>query len=172
MAQPKLYRRRFIPDELIHFDSDEILLMDKDLLITKWNTRNPRKDIQRGISAFYLDKGFKISKMYDYDNQPIYWYCDIIQVKTDDGSQAWPAGSNPADKKTIIIEDLLVDVVLFNDGVVKILDLDELADAMEQKLISLDEAAYALKTAKELLDIIYKGKMNELTDPIDQAELL
>lgn len=172
MAQPLLYRRRFIPNELIHFDRDEILLMDTDLLITKWDTRNPRKDIKRGISACYLDKGYKISKMYDYDNQPVYWYCDIIQVKTDDGSQAWMAGSNPADKKAIIIEDLLVDVVLFNDGLVKILDLDELADALTQKLITANEAAYALRTADNLLKTIYNGKMHELMEPINRAELL
>lgn len=172
MTIPLLYRRRFIPDELVQLNRDTILIMDNDLLITKWNSLHPRKDIARGISAFYLDRGFKISKLYDYKDQLVYWYCDIIQVKTDESKDEWVANSNPANKKSIIIEDLLIDIILYNDGTINILDLDELADAMDQNLITRKEAAYALKTAHKLLNIIYSGKISTLTDPINQAELL
>ena len=104
MTKPLLYRRRFIPDELIHLKDDTILVMEPNLIITKWNTLHPRKDIARGISAFYLDKGFKISKVFNLQGEVVYWYCDIIKFKKDD------------EKNTVIIEDLLIDLILYEDG--------------------------------------------------------
>lgn len=164
MSLPKLYRRRFIPDELIHLKSDQILVLEKDLIITKWVTLHPRKDIARGVSAFYLDKGYKISKLYDRDDNLVYWYCDIIQVKY--GEDAFDH------KKTVIIEDLLVDVILYNDGTIRVMDLNELADALEQQLITHKETAYALRTLDSLLAIISDGKFYALQEPVNQAELL
>ncbi|MBP1754310.1 MAG: hypothetical protein H6Q59_708 [Firmicutes bacterium] len=160
MSEPMLYRRRFIPEELIHLKDDIILVLEPDLIITTWNTLHPRKDIARGISAFYLDKGFKVSKVFNKENQIVYWYCDIIQVKKDD------------EKNTVIIEDLLIDLILYEDGGLRIIDLDELADALDRKLISQEEATYALKTVNSLLQIIYSGHFYTLQEPINQAELL
>ncbi len=160
MTKPKLYRRRFIPQELIHLKDDIILVMEPDIIITKWRTLHPRHDIARGISAFYPDKGFKISKLYNEQNRIVYWYCDIIQVKTE------------PDKNAVIIEDLLIDVILYEDGSVRVLDLDELADALEQKLITQAEAAYALRTVNSLLKIIYDGQFHTLQEPVNRTELL
>ena len=160
MTKPMLYRRRFIPEELIHLKDDLILVLEPDLIITKWKTLHPRKDISRGISAFYLDKGFKVSKIYDDRDQVVYWYCDIIQAKKDD------------EKNTVIIEDLLIDLILYEDGSMRIMDLNELADAMEQKLISQTEMSYALRTVNALLGIIYDGHFNTLQEPVNQAEKL
>jgi predicted RNA-binding protein associated with RNAse of E/G family len=134
--------------------------MNPDLIITKWNALHPRKDIARGISAFYLDKGYKVSKVYNKQDQIVYWYCDIIQAKLD------------AEKNTVIIEDLLIDLILYEDGGIRIMDLNELADALEQKLITQDEVNYALRTANSLLQIIYAGQFNTLQEPIHQAERL
>jgi len=64
MTAPNLFRRRFIPDELISLKDDIILVMEPELIITKWITLHPRKDIARGISAFYLDKGYKACKKF------------------------------------------------------------------------------------------------------------
>lgn len=158
MTKPLLYRRRFIPDELIHLKDDTILTMEANLIITKWNTLHPRKDIASGISAFYLDKGFKVSKVYNKQGEVVYWYCDIIQHKRDD------------EKNTVIIEDLLIDLILYEDGSMRIMDLNELADALEQKLITQEEAAYALRTVNSLLQIIYSGHFNTLQEPINQME--
>lgn len=160
MTKPMLYRRRFIPNELIHLKDDIILVMESDLIVTKWETLRPRKDIARGISAFYLDKGFKISKIYDKNNHVVYWYCDIIQVKKD------------AEKNTVIIEDLLIDVIQYEDGTLRVLDLDELADAFEKKLISQEETLRALRTLDSLLKIIYSGKFSSLQETVNHAELL
>lgn len=160
MALPMLYRRRFIPSELIQLKDDIILVYEKDLIITKWLTLHPRKDIARGISAFYLDKGVKVSKIFDKDGNIVYWYCDIIQVKKDD------------EKNTVIIEDLLIDVIQNNDGSIRIMDLDELADALEQELITQAEATYALRTLDYLLKTISDKQFHLLQEPVNQAELL
>lgn len=159
MALPTLYRRRYIPSELIQLKDDIILVYEKDLIITKWITLRPRKDIARGVSAFYLDKGFKISKIYDRDDNVVYWYCDIIQTKKD------------AEKNTVIIEDLLIDVILYNDGSMQIMDLDELADALEQQLISQTEATNALRILNNLLKIISDKRFHLLQEPVNRAEL-
>jgi len=158
MNLPTLYRRRFIPKELIHLKDDVLLVLEDNLIITKWITLHPRKDIARGISACYIDKGFKISKIYDKNDKIVYWYCDIIQVKKD------------TEKNTVIIEDLLIDVVLYEDGKLRILDLDELADALDKKLITQEESSYALRTVNSLLKIIYSGHFNALQEVINKAE--
>lgn len=160
MDKPMLYRRRFIPEELIHLKDDVILVAESNLIITTWKTLHPRKDISRGVSAFYLDKGFKISKVFNKEDQLVYWYCDIIQVKKD------------AEKNTVIIEDLLIDLILYEDGGVRIMDLNELADALERRLITQEEATYALRTANSLLQIIYSGQFQTLQDPVNQVEAL
>jgi predicted RNA-binding protein associated with RNAse of E/G family len=141
-----LYRRRFIPNELIHLKDDEILIAEPNLIVTRWKTLHPRRDIARGISAFFLDQGFKVSKIYNKNDQVVYWYCDIIQAKKD------------AEKNTVIIEDLLIDVILYENGSIRIMDLDELADAQEQKLITTSETNYALRTVNSLLQLIYDGR--------------
>jgi predicted RNA-binding protein associated with RNAse of E/G family len=132
--------------------------MEPDLIITTWKTLHPRKDIARGISAFYLDKGFKVSKVYNTQGEIVYWYCDIIQVKKDE------------DKNTVIIEDLLIDLILYEDGSMRIMDLNELADALENNLITQEEATYALRTVNSLLQIIYAGRFHTLQEPINSRE--
>ncbi|MBH1940716.1 DUF402 domain-containing protein [Mobilitalea sibirica] len=160
MKELQLYRRRFIPDELIHLKKDIILVQEEDLIITKWNKLHPREDISRGYSAFYLDQGFKISKIYDNDNKLVYWYCDIIQYKKE------------MDTNSLIIEDLLIDVLVYEDGTVRILDLDELADAMDLHLITEKESKNALRTLDTLLKIIYQGRFGILQEPVNNAELM
>jgi predicted RNA-binding protein associated with RNAse of E/G family len=158
MTAPMLYRRRFIPNELIPLKDDIILVLEQDLIITKWVTLHPRKDIARGISAFYLDKGYKISKIYDSKDQIVYWYCDIIQAKKD------------PEKNTIIIEDLLIDVILYEDGNIHIMDLNELSDALDQNLITQAETTYALRTLNSLLKTIYEGNFHTLQNPVNRME--
>jgi predicted RNA-binding protein associated with RNAse of E/G family len=158
MTAPLLYRRRFIPNELIPLKDDIILVMNDDLIITKWNTLHPRNDISRGVSAYFLTEGFKVSKMYNRDNKVVYWYCDIIQINKD------------AEKNTVIVEDLLIDVILYDDGTIRILDIDELSDALEQCLITQAEATKALRTLDHLLKLIYEGHFDNFKEYVNQAE--
>ena len=145
----KLYRRRFIPDELKLLADDKILFYDDNLIITSWNTLKPRSDFASGISAYYRKEGFKISRHYGADGTFTRWYCDIIaESETTDG---------------LIFSDLLIDVVIFPDGTVRVVDLDEAADALEQGLITADMLAGALRSTNRLLTYIHQGRFTELT---------
>ena len=145
----KLYRRRFIPDELKLLSDDKIVYFDDNLIITSWNTLKPRSDFASGISAYYRKEGFKVSYHYGADGTFTRWYCDIV------------AESEAADG--LIFSDLLIDVVIFPDGTVHVVDLDEAADALEQGLITADMLAGALRSTNNLLAYIYQGRFSELT---------
>lgn len=159
MNNPVLYRKRFIPNEMIPLKDDIILTYTDDLIITKWITLHPRKDIAWGISAYFIKDGYKVSKIYNRNNHIVYWYCDIIQTQ------------KITEKNTVIFEDLLIDVLLYEDGTIHICDLDELADALELNLITQKESLYAIRTLDSLLKTIYQGRFPELQDIINQSEL-
>lgn len=145
----QLYRRRFIPDELKLLADDKILYFDDALIITSWNTLKPRSDFASGISAYYRKEGFKISGHYGADGTFTRWYCDIVaESQTENG---------------LVFSDLLIDVVIFPDGTVRVVDLDEAADALEQGLITADMLTRALRSANNLLTYIHQGKFSELT---------
>ena len=145
----RLYRRRFIPNEIKLLANDKILYADDDVIITSWNTLKPRSDFASGLSAYYRKEGFKISRHYGADGTFTRWYCDIVaESKTEDG---------------LIYSDLLVDVVIYPDGAVRVVDLDEAADALEQGLITADMLTTALRSTNKLLTYIHQGSFSELT---------
>lgn len=63
-----------------------------------------------------------------------------------------------------------MDVVLKNDGQVRILDADELADALEQGLIDQETACLALRRLHDLLSCIYSGDFSTLQRPVLELE--
>lgn len=146
----RLYRKRFIPNEIKLLKDDKILYLDDELIITSWTTLKPRSDFASGISAYYRKKGFKISRHFDARGNFTRWYCDIIiESKVTDG---------------LVFSDILIDVVIFPDGTVRVVDLDEAADALEQNLITSNMLAQALRSTNMLLSYIHHGKLHELTD--------
>ena len=58
---------------------------------------------------------------------------------------------------------------VYEDGSIEILDLDELADALNLGSF-LKEATHAIRILDKLLKIINLGKFDGLKAPIDQAE--
>lgn len=158
MHQLSLYRRRFIPDETVHLKDDIILVSEDNLIITKWHPLRRKKNMSGGISAYYINQGIKVSKIYKRDQQLLYWYCDIIQPKLGPVSNS------------LVFEDLLIDVVVYENGSIKILDLDELAEALELKLITQEDVKNALRILDHLLNIIYEGRFDEFKAPINKAE--
>lgn len=156
MKQIRLFRKRFLPDEIIELKDDTILSMNGELLITKWNVLKPRKDIARGVSAYFLKLGVKISKVYDHDDRLVYWYCDIIEPQIE--------------KDSYIFIDLLVDVLVYPDDSVKVVDMDEFADMLEDGTLTKELAAMALRRTNHLLSLIYSGQFSQLTDFINAAE--
>ena len=155
MSRPRLFRRRFIPDENIELKDDMILALEPNLIITSWNVLKPRRDISRGVSAYFIDKGIKVSKVFDNAGQMVYWYCDIIETHYDEK------------ENTYTYNDLLIDVVVYPDGQVEVLDMDEFADAMEQGILSVGTIAHAMRATDDLLHTIYAGEFEKYTHYID-----
>lgn len=145
MKKPSIYRRRYIPCETVDITSDELLFRDENLLITRWKAIKPRADISGGISYTFLKDGFKISRFYDGLGHFIYWYCDVIDVEYNEEQ----------DRYTII--DLLLDVKLMHDRTMKVLDADELAEALEKGIITMEQACRALRKLDLVLKMIYEG---------------
>ena len=129
-AQIRLYRKRFIPNEIRELKDDKLLYYDDDIVITSWDSFRPRPDLARGLSVYYRKEGYKISRLYGEDGSFVRWYCDII-FETVNGNE-------------IIFSDLLVDVVLWPDGKVHVVDLDEAADASIITSISKSEKVMSL----------------------------
>ena len=153
MEMPKLYRNRLIPKESILLDHDTILYQNDTLLITKWKTLKPKAAFSGGYSCYFLKEGYKISRFYNSQGQFLYWYCDIIDTIYHEP------------ENTFIFTDLLADIIIFPEGDIRILDLDELADAHRQGLLSTSLLHQALYRLNSLLTIIYSSRLEELTCP-------
>ncbi len=154
MDKPVLYRRRIIPDECIELKDDRILRCDEDVIVTAWRALHPKPDLDHGYSAYFLKEGIKVSQFRLADESLLYWYCDIVDYEFNDSGTRLTA------------TDLLADVVIYPDGFVKVLDLDELAEAAKNKLI--DEATLhdVLLRVNHLLTTIYNGKFGKYQDAI------
>lgn len=158
MEYPLLYRKRIIPNECVLLKDDEILSWDNERIITKWNALKPKKDLHHGYSCYFLHEGFKVSKFYRADGSLLYYYCDII------------AHEYSAAEHKLIVTDLLADVIVYPDGFVKVVDLDEMVPALEHGGLSIAELKSALLSCSRLLSVIYDGKLDTLTQYIDAFE--
>ena len=160
MTSPKvnLYRKRIIPDEMILLKDDVILYHDSSVIITKWNSLKPRKDFSNGISAYFINDNYKISKIFDKHQKLVYWYCDIIETE------------HTPTENTYIFTDLLADVVIYPDGELRVLDLDEIGDAMEEGMISKATAAKSLRLCNKLLETVSNGNFKKYQNIINKYE--
>lgn len=78
MANPIIYRKRLIPEECILLKDDTVLHRSPEIIVTKWNSLKPRKDLHHGCSCYYLQEGIKVSRFYKEDDTLLFWYCDIV----------------------------------------------------------------------------------------------
>lgn len=154
----RLYRKRYVPDETVELKDDEILHMDEEIIVTRWNVLNPRQDIDHGMSVYYMKEGFKISKVFDNSHQLVYWYCDIIETVYSKETYSY------------IFHDLLIDILIYPDNHVEVVDLDEFADFVENQNLSPSQLAKALRYTDNLLRYIYQGEFKKLTQPITSRE--
>lgn len=152
----KLYRKRIVPDELILLDKDHIIWSDNSRIITSWNTLKPRSDFSYGYSAYFIDDGIKISKIFTADGSFLYYYCDIISTAYD-----------PSDN-SYVFTDLLADVIIMPDGFVKVVDLDELSSSLDNGTITPELVSESLKKTNLLLNTIYSGQFHIYTDILDK----
>lgn len=154
MDKPVLYRKRLIPDECIELKGDQILRCDEDVIVTSWRAIHPKPDLDHGYSAYFLKEGIKVSQFLHADGSLLYWYCDIVNYEFN------------ASGTSLIATDLLADVVVYPDGFVKVLDLDELAQAAQRKLIDEATLHEVLVRVNKLLTCIYNNEFDHYKNTI------
>ncbi|MBR5420166.1 MAG: DUF402 domain-containing protein [Lachnospiraceae bacterium] len=157
MDYPKLYRKRLIPEECVALKDDVVLRWDDEVILTKWNALKPKKDLHHGYSCYFLREGYKVSKFYTADNTLLYWYCDIVDFDEEDADR-------------LVVTDLLADVIIYPDGFVKVVDIDEMVTCLNESMISLDQLKRSLTQLDKLLQIIYADKFDTLTIFIEEEE--
>ncbi len=145
MRKPTVLRKRFIPYEVVDITGDKLLFRSDELLVTKWTSIKPRPDFYGGISYTFLSKGYKLGRFFDKDKNFLYWYFDILDIHYDKVTD------------TYTLNDLLVDIKVHPDGKVEVLDADELAQALEDGLITQEQAVESLRILDGLLKMIYEG---------------
>ncbi len=159
MDNLKIYRKRIIPEECILLDKDVIVERDGEHILTSWKTIRPKADFDHGTSCYFLNDGIKVSKFYRADGELVYWYCDIVQYDFSD------------DRNTLTVTDLLADVLIYPSGRIKVMDLDELADAKEQGLISDTQMINCLRQLDNLLSLISRDKFDKYQACLDNKGL-
>ena len=158
MNELKLYRKRIIPDECLLLENDRILYHDQEVIVTKWDTIRPKKTLHHGYSCYFLERGYKVSKFYDHENHIISWYCDIVSYEYTEETD------------TYIVTDLLADVIVYPDGFVKVVDLDELGEALEKGPLSQEQLKTSLRRLDNLLNLIYRGAFSGIQEYINGCE--
>ena len=145
MTYPTLYRKRILPQECIRLKDDVILTCNEDIILTKWNALKPKKDLHHGYSCYFLKEGYKVSQFLREDDSLLYWYCDIVEY-------------------------LLADVIIYPDGYVKVMDLDELVTTLDQGALTQDLLKKCLTRLNSLLQIIYGGNFHTLQKYIEDIK--
>lgn len=146
MIKPKMYRKRFEPDEIVDISNDKLIYRDNEIIATSWLPIKKREDISYGNSFTFIKEGYKISEIYGPNQEFEFWYCDIIDTKYD----------KEKDEYTFI--DLLIDVKVYEDGFYEILDVEEVALLLKDGRIASNEVIKGLTNLDKLLKIIYTKK--------------
>lgn len=154
----KIFRKRMLPEEMIELKKDELVFVNDEILITRWEALRPKSDLHHGCSCYFLKGGYKVSKFYLEDGTLMYWYCDIISHEYD------------MKEDSHIFTDLLADVIVYPDGLVKIVDLDELAEAFKRGSLDSEKMYRCLNQLHALLEIIYSGRFGELQVQLNKWE--
>lgn len=154
-----LYRKRIIPPECNHLKDDVIVEQDDEHIVTRWETLNPKTEFSHGCSCYFLQDGIKVSKMYRQDGALLRWYCDIVDFTFNEA------------EASLTVTDLLADVILYPDGRLEVVDLDELAEAMERDLITKEQMTSCLSSLDHLLSLIYRDKFDRLQSYLNRLGL-
>jgi len=159
MNNLQLFRKRLIPNECIPLKDDVIVFQSDEHIITTWTTLNPKISFRRGCSCYFLKEGFKLSKFYRHDDSLKYWYCDIVEYEWNE------------DCRRLTVTDLLADVIVYPDERIKVLDLDELADAHAAGLITSEQLQTTLYRLNTLLNYIYDQQFLILQETLESRGL-
>lgn len=149
-------RRRYIPNEVISLNKDTIYYVSEDLIVTGWKAITSRPDFSGGISAYLPKQGIKTSKLYDAKGNLLYWYNDVGEVFIEGN--------------IIRFNDLLFDVIVYPDGRITYMDIDEFALAVERNLITKEQEVKALRSYHFLVETVTHGDFSILQSPINELE--
>lgn len=150
MEISKIYRRRIIPAECILLKDDVVVETNDEYVVTTWKTLHPKPNFSHGSSCYFLQEGIKVSKIFREDGSLVYWYCDIVEYDYDET------------EKALTVTDLLADVLVYPDNHFEVVDLDELAEALERELITKEQMTVCLRNLDHLLSMIYRDKFDRL----------
>ena len=108
---------------------------------------------------FFLKEGYKVSKFLREDNSLLYWYCDIIKTDYDSSTN------------TYVFTDLLADVIMYPDGFVKVVDIDEIAEALKSGKLPPEDVISLLTSLDKLLKIVYSEDFEKYKHMINEYAL-
>ena len=111
--------------------------------------------VQEPIFTTVLDEGIKVSKFCKEDDSLYKWYSDIVEYIYDEKENSYTT------------LDLLLDVTINPNGDIRVLDMDELADAHKEGLISDELLGKSLKRCDTLLKTIYSGNFSKYTEMLE-----
>ena len=83
--------------------------------------------------------------------ETVYYYCDIINSEFQKEKNTW------------IFTDLLVDVKIYPGGFVEVVDVGEVAEAIDRGLIGEKTVKELLAKLDSLLEVVYSGEWKSLT---------
>ncbi len=146
----KIFRKRYVPDEIVDISGDEVVRREDNLIVTKWLPIHPRPDMSGGMSWTYFKDGYKISKIYGPEGEFKFYYCDIIDYSYDEAEDSY------------IFTDLLVDVKVYLDGSIKFLDFDELQEAFDNGTIDDKIFSSAITKVSKLITLIQSDSIESL----------
>ena len=150
----EIFRKRLMPPELTHLESDRIIFSNSSYVITEWQTLKPRLDFATGVSYYFLEENYKLSEMYSKNGEFLYYYCDIVKYEE-------------ISLKQLIYIDLLVDVVVYADFTYKILDLDELVECHKNEGIETEDLLLAIQATHDFLRIVHSGDIGQIFQKIE-----
>ena len=107
----KIIKHKLCPYESQDITNDHWHHISEDLLISTWNPVESEMQVASVLSIFELSKGVQISKKFNAQGQLKYWYCDLIAARYED--------------EALHITDLILDLVIFPDGVLQVIDVSE-----------------------------------------------
>ena len=74
-------------------------------------------------------------------------------------------------ENTLVVTDLLADVIIYPDGRVKVMDLDELAVALDKEIINTETMCTCLNRLHNLLSLIDRDKFDRLQERLNKLGL-
>lgn len=135
-----LLKHKLLPQCTEDITEDEILFFNNDYLVTQWKAKSSNMNIASALSVVSVEHGIQISKKYDKDKKFCYWYCDIVKTK-------WTPESSCFE-----ITDLLVDVVVFPDNELRMIDLDEFTQSKNNGLLNTSDFQWAQQSVLKLIN--------------------